>query len=154
MILTSLSLLGSSCRSLSSISSPPTTPRSSQQLRNFPMRFSRSQVQLIRSVLTLLCVPSFPYVCFRLPGPRTPRRARTPRRRTPGTWTRPRSRIRSRPTSSRAATTPPPSTSPRCSPRYITFTQPLTSIMRHTAFRAVTESLRYRVNVTYLNTVK
>ena len=56
MILTSLSLSGSSCRSLSSISSHPITPRSSQLLRNSPMRFLRSQVLLIRSVLTLLCV--------------------------------------------------------------------------------------------------
>ena len=39
---------GSSCRSLSSTSSPLTTLRFFQLLKNFLMRFSRNQVQLIR----------------------------------------------------------------------------------------------------------
>ena len=55
-LLTSLLLLtsGSSCRSSCSISSPHTTQRFFQQLRSSLMRFSRSQVPLIRSVISVI----------------------------------------------------------------------------------------------------
>ena len=69
---------------------------------------------------TLCWIFSFgwPVWYFRLLEPLTRRLARTPRRRTPGTWTRPRCRTRSSHIWSREDTIQPPNASHKCLPRW------------------------------------